>query len=152
MEHCPSWGANRFSASQERPRILWNLKPITAFTTARHLSLSRARSIHSMPPPSHFLKVHFNIIFPSTPRSSKWSLSLRFPHQNPARVYLLSQVSGSVSWFIYKQNSDYLLWTDVLSWTQTHKQNDMMWPTSSDKGENKDLLYLPFNFLAFRWI
>ena len=55
---------------------------ITVVTNACHLSLSRARSIQSMPP-SHFLKIYFNIIFPSTPGSSKWSLSLRFPHQNP---------------------------------------------------------------------
>ena len=26
MEHSPSWEANRFSASQEIPRILWNPK------------------------------------------------------------------------------------------------------------------------------
>jgi len=32
--------ANRFSASREIPRILWNPKVITAFTSARHLSLS----------------------------------------------------------------------------------------------------------------
>ena len=50
MERSPSWEVNCFSDSQEIPQILWNPKLITAFTSVCHLSLSRARSSHFMPP------------------------------------------------------------------------------------------------------
>jgi len=63
----PSWEANWFSASQEIPRIFGTRKSIAAFTSARHLSLSWASSIQSIPPTSLFLKIHLNIILPSTP-------------------------------------------------------------------------------------
>ena len=61
---------------------------ITTFTTACHLFLSWARSIQSMSP-CYFLKLNFNIIIPSTSRSSKRSHFLRFPHQNPVCTSLL---------------------------------------------------------------
>jgi hypothetical protein len=52
---------------------------ITAFTRARHLSLSWARLIQSTPPIQPLAGL-FNIILPTTPGSSKWSPSFRFPH------------------------------------------------------------------------
>ena len=58
------------------PALYRTRRFITAFTAARHLSQSRwCTSIQSMLS-SHFLTIHFNVNHPSTPRSSKWSLSL----------------------------------------------------------------------------
>ena len=82
---------------------------IAAFTSARHLSLSWASWIQSNPLHPHFLKTHLNIILPSTPGSPQWSLSLRFPHQNPVYASLPPHIryitSASRSTQFYHPNS-----------------------------------------------
>jgi len=54
IEQSPSSEASRFSASQAIPRFYWIRRFITAFTKARHLSLSWVRSVQSLaiPPTS----------------------------------------------------------------------------------------------------
>jgi hypothetical protein len=74
MEQSPSWKANRFAASKEIPRILWNSKVHYRIHKCPPLIsiLGQLISIHT--PISHFLKIHLNIILPSTPGSPHWSL------------------------------------------------------------------------------
>jgi hypothetical protein len=52
MEQIPSWEANRFSASQEIPCILWNPKGYYRIHNSPPPVLSWACSIQSMPPHS----------------------------------------------------------------------------------------------------
>ena len=83
MEQSPSAEADRFSASQEIPHILWNTKVhyrIQKLPPPVPI-LSQLEPVHATT--CHFLEVPLNIIFSSTPGSPKWSLSFRFPHLNP---------------------------------------------------------------------
>ena len=93
---------NRFSASQEIPCTLWKPKVHYRIHKCRppFPILSQIDPFHT--PTSHFLKLHLNIIYPSKPGSSKWSLSLRFPYQNPVyasplprKCYMPSQSHSS---------------------------------------------------------
>ena len=67
MEQIPFWEAKRFLASQEIPRILWN--PKVHHRVYKYLQpvpiLSQLDPVHI--PTSLFLKIHLNIILPSTP-------------------------------------------------------------------------------------
>ena len=76
-----------FAASQEIPRILWNPK-VHYRTHKRPPPLPILGQPNPVPiPTSHLLEIHPNIIHPSTPRSPQWSLSLRFPHQDPIQLF-----------------------------------------------------------------
>ena len=82
--HGPESFMRSFSASQEIPRILWN--PMVHYRVYKCPVSSRSQIKlvgWNVGSPSHFLKIHLKITFPCTPGSSKWSLSHRFPHQNP---------------------------------------------------------------------
>ena len=81
----PYWEANLFAASQEIPRISRN--PKVHYRTHKRPPpvpiLGQPNPVHILT--SHLLEIHPNIIHPSTPRPPQWSLSLRFPHQDPMR-------------------------------------------------------------------
>jgi hypothetical protein len=70
MKLSPSSEAANCAATQELPSILWNLKVHFRFTRALHWSLSRARSIQSLPTRSYLSKIHHNIVHPHTSWSS----------------------------------------------------------------------------------
>ena len=71
MQQSPSWEANRFSASQEIPHILWN--PKVHYRIHKYLPpvpiLSQLDPVHT--PTAIFLNIHLYIIFPSTSWSPK---------------------------------------------------------------------------------
>ena len=81
VKRSPSWEVTWFSASQEIPRILWNLK--VHYSIYKCLPpvpiLSQLDPVH---PPNPLLEDPFNITLPSVPGSSKQS---HFPQFSPPK-------------------------------------------------------------------
>ena len=92
------------------PHILRNMKIHDIFTRPRPYP----EPDKSTPcPPFHFLKIHFNVIFPSIPRSSKCALLPGFSHQISACTSPLHHTCHMVSpsylpWFDQANN---ILWS-----------------------------------------
>ena len=107
MQHRHSWDTNRLSASQEIPHNFWNSKVHSQFRKCpqpvpilRHHNPLHASTFY-------FLQIHFNIILPSMPQSSKWSPSL----QSPAKTLYAPLLFPSVL-HTHPSNSP---WFDLLS-------------------------------------
>ena len=82
MEQSPSCEASRHLTSPKIPRI-WCKSNVHYSTHKSPPPVHTLRRVNPVLSPFHFLKVHCNIIIPRTPKSSKWSVYLKCPNQNP---------------------------------------------------------------------
>ena len=86
IEQSPSLEANWFcSQARNSPHFLHPKVPHRTHKCPPPVPI--LTQLHQIPTtPSNFPKIHPNIILPSTSGSPQWSLSLRFPYQNPVHT------------------------------------------------------------------
>jgi hypothetical protein len=152
MEQSPSWESNRFSATQEIPRIYGTRKFITAFTSARHLSLSWASSTQSMIPHSNswrsslILSSHLSLCLPSGlfaygfPTETLYSTLHHTSYMTrPYHSFLFCQVEVSATNWSLVQS--YRLWCVVLCDLATSWMRGP-WPTGVCSANRRNRKYL----------
>jgi len=88
MEHSTFWDTDSYSGSQEAPCIVWNRKIHYRFHKRPPPApiVGQINPLHAFP--SHFLKIHFNIILPFTPGSCKWTLPSGLPTKDNYATHL----------------------------------------------------------------
>ena len=108
----------------------------TLKTPSRVPILSQIIPLLDLPP---FFKINFNVIFPSTPRTSKWPLSFRFPYQINASIlciphtrpiplsshpqcYVIARFEGRNDPEIYKLTPDGVTNVRLVSDCESHPQ------------------------------
>ena len=82
MEHGPAWKLTILQLVTKFPTFYGTQS--SSLHSQQPSTCSYPKQDQSNPFPFNWCKIYFNIILPSMPRSSKWSLAFRFPHQNPA--------------------------------------------------------------------
>ena len=87
------------AASQEIHRIFGIPRFITVLTSAPPLDPILSQLHPILTTPSHFLKIHLNIILPSASGSPQWSLSLRFPTRTLCTPPLYAPHAPPISFF-----------------------------------------------------